>query len=269
MNGSGCLPERTASKRSGSRRPGSDRHASMKVSWTASWAAYYEAGTDTLLDLLGARWVRVQGGGLPATQQPATPPAATQTSAGSPKPVSRCLDLHGGGTYQASVGSLSLTATLPTSTSWEGLRDSFFLSRFGCPRANSVSIEAQVVTHVDTDACDRAGPRLKAGTAAAAVAALAAQTGVTVVGPTDATLGGYSASRFEVGVLADFDASTCTGGVIQPLEGVTSMEPGQLHTVYLVDVEGTVLAVVTDWNLAPSDLAAQGDAILATLLIEP
>ncbi|HEX4896933.1 MAG TPA: hypothetical protein VFV53_01085, partial [Candidatus Limnocylindrales bacterium] len=85
----------------------------------------YDAATDTLLGSDGLRWFRPREDGARPTPLP--------TIVASPRSASACLDLHGGGSYGASVGSMTLTATLHASTSWEGLQDTFLLSRFGCP----------------------------------------------------------------------------------------------------------------------------------------
>ena len=226
----------------------------------------YDAATDTLLASDGVRWFRARQDGARPTPLPAI--------VASPRPESACLDLHGGGSYEASVGSLTLTATLPASTSWEGLPDSFLLSRFGCPDPESpVWVEAQVVTQVGPDACDRSGPALEVATAAEAISALAAQASIGGPDSVDATLDGYAGSQLEMSQSADFDASTCTDGVLAPLNDISSLDPGNILVVHVVDVEGTVLAVAIHWGSAAErddqQLVAELDAVVASLRIEP
>lgn len=226
----------------------------------------YDATTDTLLASDGLRWFRAREDGARPTPLPEI--------VASPRPESACLDLHGGGTYDAGVGSLTLTATLPRSTSWEGLPDSFLLSRFGCPDLGSpVWIEVQLVTQVSPDACDRSGQALEVANAAEAVAALAAQASIGGPDAVDATLGGYTGSRLDMSQSADFDASACTDGVLAPMSDVSSLDPGNILTVYVVDVEGAVLAVAIHWGStderADEVLVAEVDAIVASLRIEP
>jgi len=72
---------------------------------------------------------------------------------------------------------------------------------------------------------------------------------------------------------ADFDASTCTDGVLAPLNDISSLDPGNILVVHVVDVEGTVLAVAIHWGSAAErddqQLVAELDAVVASLRIEP
>ncbi len=217
--------------------------------------------------------------GSPPTQPPPTQPPATPAPTQEPAAQAGCIDLHGGGDYGASVGSLTLTAMLPASTSWEGHPDRFVLSRSGCPNvappyyASPVWIEAQVITQVGPDACDRSAPALEVATAAEAIAALADQASIGGPDMVDATLDGYTGSALEMSQPADFDASACTDGVLAPLSGVSSLGPGNILVVHVVDVEGTVLAVAVHWRSAEErangGLVTEVDAIVASLQIEP
>lgn len=179
-----------------------------------------------------------------------------------------CLDLNGGGTYEAAVGPLILGATLPSDTSWEALRDRFFLSRIGCPEPGMVWIDARVVSQVYPDACHRTDPALEVDSAAAAIAALADQASIGGPDSTVASIDGHPGGRIEMSVASGTVTSACADGTIEPLDGV-SVEPGQTVTIDVVDVEGTVLAVVTNWGPEYGDLADQFNAIYGSLQVNP
>lgn len=252
----------------------------------------YDPGTRTLLDHDRVMWVRVEGGDAPATPRPATqepatmaPATATEVPTSSQSPVSAapvpgCIEFKdGGATYRGSAGSLSLTVTLPAApdTWWHGLRDRFYVVKGPCLFNGSVTLEASLVGQVYADACDRAGTGVEVDTPAAAIAALATQPGHEVTGPSDITLAGYPASRFEISVPPDFDATTCTDGIIElwrssgGQDGPTNMHPGQITTVFLVDVDGATLGVSARyWHEdATPALIAEVDAIVSSMVIEP
>lgn len=252
------------------------------------WSYDYNPGTDTLLDSTGLMWARVPSGAGHVTQAPATKPSATEPSTPDasvasampafPTAVPECIQFTQGGTYRASVGTLSLSVTVPAGpvdTYWHGLRDSFYLLRAPC-LFGGPALKASLVTRVYADACNSAGTGVEVNTAAAAAAALAAQAGHEVIGPTDVTLDGRPASRLEIPVPADFDASSCDGGVVlwlAPFGRFTNVDPGSTVTVYLVDVDGLVLAVTTThWTADEAEiptLQAELDSIVASLRIEP
>jgi hypothetical protein len=90
-------------------------------------------------------------------------------------------------------------------------------------------------------------------------------------GPFGLSLDGYTASRFDLSVPADFDATTCADGTVRPLDGVSNLDPGQTLTVYLVDVDGTTLALAVhayQGDATPA-LIAEVDAIVSSLAIDP
>jgi hypothetical protein len=126
---------------------------------------------------------------------------------------------------------------------------------------------------VGPDACDRSGPALEVATAAEAISALAAQASIGGPDSVDATLDGYTGSQLEMSQSADFDASACTDGFLAPLNDISSLDPGNILVVHVVDVEGTVLAVATHWasadERADQQLVAEVDAVVASLRIEP
>jgi len=220
------------------------------------------------------------------TPEPTTQGTLTQPSTASPSqilggPPSDCIDLWAdGGTYRATDGTLSVTATVPAG--WHGLRGSFYLLKAPCVFGGPVLLEVTLVSHVYSDSCEWLGTGVEASTPAAVTAALAAQQGHETTGPIDVSLAGYPASQFEFSVPADFDASTCGDGSL-PLwlapggrspslvgEGM-QIDPGQTMTVYVVDVGGLAVGVAaTRWegDATPAEIA-ELDAVVESLRFEP
>lgn len=106
-------------------------------------------------------------------------------------------------------------------------------------------------------------------------AALAAQTGHQTIGPSDTTIAGYPASRFEFSILRG--ATTCNLGPLWlapgGAEGPTMYQfdgSGSFVTIYVVDLDGSVLGIAIDSGV-PDEAAvvAELDAIVASLQIEP
>jgi hypothetical protein len=269
----------------------------------------YDPATDTLVDGLQQTWMRplveapspTEGADLPTAPpsvsptappsvSPTAPPSVSPTEAPSVAPtdlivsvptfVPECLEFHDTATYTAPVGTLSLSVTLPATPddAWSGLRDSFYTGDSPCLFGSAVKVEASIVSQVYADACDWAGTGTEADSAAAAAAALAAQTGHEVIGHTQTTLDGYPASRLEISIPLDFDASGCDDEILRfwlrsagtdiPYESTAS---GNAMTVYFLDVDGSVLALTV--SRGPGDdgpaLLAQLNSIVASLQIEP
>ena len=136
-----------------------------------------------------------------------------------------------------------------------GIRDQFHLLKAPRLFGGSPKLEIALVSDVYTDACDWRGTAVGATTPAAVTTALSAQVGHETVGPTDVTIGGYPASRFEFLFAADFDDDTaCDDGTIwlfpgDPDPGIFNFDPGTTMTVYVVDVDGPTVAAA-----APSGL---------------
>jgi hypothetical protein len=180
-----------------------------------------------------------------------------------------CLEFLDGGPYRASAGLFSLTVAVPNldDTKWQGHSDEFSLQRSPCLFGAPVSIDAMPVTGVDADACDRAGAAVESDTPAGAVAALAAMTGVEVVGPTDLTLDGYAGSRFEISVPAG-DATRCTDGTFKLFDGMDA-DPGATLTVDVIDVDGVALGIVIYQGEGTTPaMVAEAEAIVASMEIE-
>jgi len=185
-------------------------------------------------------------GGLTTQPTPTQPPAASPSQPlGGP---ADCVDLYdNGGTYRATVGTLSVAATIPAG--WTGVQDQVFLQNAPCLFGSSLQIEASLVSQVYSDTCDWRGAVVETPTPDAATAALAVQEGHETLGPTNVTIGGHSASRFELLFPADFDDTSCDDGMMwlfpgDPDPGIFNIDPGTTMTVYVVDVDGLAVAIV-------------------------
>jgi hypothetical protein len=217
-----------------------------------------------------------------STGEPTPTPEATATESSSspsvawrPLPREECTELEAG-TYRAAIGAFSVTVSVPTGWKGSSDRDSFNVnSRGSCVFAGGVTLEVSLVSHVYSDACHLPGTAVETGTPAAVVEALAAQTGHRTSGPSDTTIAGYPASRFEFSVPGD--ATTCNLGPLWLApgggEGPTMYEfdgSGSFVTVYVVDVDGSALGIAVDSGVPdePADVA-ELDAIVASLRIEP
>ena len=209
---------------------------------------------------------------------PATGPQPTLEPAMTPD--STCIQFDNGGTYTARIGSLSISATLPDAagTYWRGLRGSFYLERAPCLYGGSSTLQGSLVTQIPADACHWESPGAPVANAAAAAAALTAQAASEVIGHTHVTIDGRPAERLLVTLASGFDTSVCDGGGqagLWPLpEGETAwIQEGDTETVYLVDVDGSILAFrethdASDDAMTPT-LLAEIDAIIGSVHITP
>jgi hypothetical protein len=205
----------------------------------------------------------------PASQPPASQPPTTQATA---TPDAACIELPVGGTYRGLAGPLALSVTLPDAAdaSWSGLEDGFHLERAPCLSGGPVRIEAEPITRVYTDLCDPAAASVAVDSSAAAMDILQPLVGLDEVGPTDLTLGGYAGLRLDFFVRAEFGASGCPEGSGRAFDGLSNFEPERSATVHMLDVDGTLLALVTYWNEEPDpETVAELDAVVASLRIEP
>ena len=210
------------------------------------------------------------------TTQPTLPPTASPSQILG-APPSDCVDVWAeGGTYRATVGTLSVEATVPAG--WHGIRDQFFLLNAPCGLGGPLTLEVAPLSHVYTDACQWRGTSMEATTPAAVTEALAEQEGHETNGPTDVTIGGYPASKFEFTFPADIDRTRCDDGTLwlTPRDpeglGLANIDPGTTMTVYVVDVDGSAVAVAARlWPPEDSTPAALAElnAIAASLRFEP
>lgn len=243
----------------------------------------YDASTDRLIDGQDVAWTRALGGAQLPTRAPAAdtptdaPAPTTEPSPPSSGADSACPTFKKATAYRGTAGSLALTATVPGGEDWSGLSDAFHLGNGVCGRGSAAEIDASLVETVFADACKWSGSAKTIQTPAEAVALLAGQQGNETVGPTDGTIGGYPAQRFDVSVPADFDMSSCDDDGSGPFSAPDiyiydgfQLDPGQTKTIYLVDVDGQALAIAATYfgDPAPSLVAQVGD-ILASLRITP
>ena len=144
----------------------------------------------------------VGSGGEPT---PSPEPTASESSSSPSVAWGECTELEAG-TYRAAIGAFSVTVSVPSG--WKGSSD---LDRFNvnsrgsCLFAGGVALDVSLVSQVYSNACDGQGTAVETGTPAAVSAALAAQTGHQTSGPSDTTIAGYPASRFEFSIPAGAD----------------------------------------------------------------
>jgi len=171
-------------------------------------------------------------------------------------------------TYTADTRSLSLRVTVPATARapWLMQPDHFRLIKGACSdRTGPGGIEAGEVSEVDARAC-----AISAGavtTPAEAIAAVSAAQGIDVVSQTDVTLGGYAGTLFDFRVHDGLNA--CPNGQLMLVDGVTPFSPIVGSRLYLLDVDGTTLAIgLYGYELWGPDMRATVDQILASLQIE-
>ena len=235
----------------------------------------HDAATDTLRDGEGATWVRVPDGARPATQAPATVPSTLSPEGTPVPPPSDCVDLYeDGGTYHVTVGTIPVTATVPAG--WHGSRSQFYLLKAPCGFGGSLKVEAALLTSVYSDACTSRDSEVEATTPAAVIEAFSQQEHVTT-GPADITINGYAASRFEFSFPADLDTTECDDGTLYLAPGdpeglgLYNIDPGTDLTVYVVDVDGSPVAVTAGlWHedATPANLA-ELDEVVASMRFGP
>ena len=135
-----------------------------------------------------------------------------------------------------------------------------------------------VLTHVFGDVC-RWGTLVDVGTTVdELVTALMEQEGREALPPKSVTVGGFPAKRLELTVPADLDTATCTNGVLRywpapgpdMSDGDCCASPGSTDSVYVVDVAGNRLVVVTRHHPASSAAnRAELQDIVDSIDIEP
>ena len=225
--------------------------------------------------------------GSVGSTEPTTTPVASPTEASPAASAAfgtlprQCAEVEAG-TYRASIGPASITMSVPAG--WSGSNngdafnngDGFRLGSRSCLLTGGVGVGASMVSRVSASVCDGRGTPVETDSTAAVIAALAAQANHrTVTGPTDSTIAGYPATRFEF----------ATGGGPEPCNTgplwwtPDAREGPGMHygegrdtflTVYVVDLDGSPLAITVDPGY-PDDAAdaADLDAIVASLRIEP
>jgi hypothetical protein len=239
----------------------------------------HDPATDTLAGLDGLVWQRALNqpddpADVPETPAPSTPaqPTAVPTSDPTPEPSSttapvdsplpsECIDLSAGGTYSEATGGLTIVVSVPEAPAvpWQGARGEFFLAS-GCADGGEMSIIAMTATRVFSSSCMPDAEEI--ATFAAAVARLDAPTGPDISERVDLTIDGHPAARYDV-----TDLSTCPDGF--GLWGGTTLGPGETGSIYVIDVDGVLLAVELnrDGTQAPAEIA-EAQAIVESMRIE-
>jgi len=214
----------------------------------------YEPGTDTLRDQDGITWARVAPGIDPApTLRPAPTGRPASTLAGG------CIDLTQGGTYTASAGPVSVTATVPGTpvVPWYGARDLFEMAG-SCLDGSPMAFHAMGATSVADDGC--MSSRADVTDFANAIARLDEPQGKDISERIDLAIDGHRAARYDIS-----DLSTCAGF---GLWSGTIIGPGETGSVYVIDVDGLLIEIELnrDGTQTPAELE-ETYAIIASLQI--
>ena len=191
------------------------------------------------------------GTGQPPTDQPpeSTPPELTPPESTPPVSLTSfppyTCDLTSG-TYHRTVGSLQVFATTPTT--WHGLEDVFHAEDDSCGGGGAVRLEIALVSQVYADACLWRGTGVDIDPTTAALAFAEQELGT--IGPTEATIAGYAALRFQFAVPSSFDTTICDDEYLQLWrdperdEGTgPTVFPRDTVSVYFVDVDGVALGL--------------------------
>ena len=208
-------------------------------------------------------------GGVQASVAAASAPASLGPDS------STCTQFDHEATYTANVGTLPVSITVPATTSspWAGLPDEFGLLNAPCRGVGTVRFNAALVAHVYADSCHWKGSSVDAPTVPVVVSKLQAQEGHETSATTDTSVGAFRATRLDLSVPADFDATTCDDGVLGlwgTRPGMRTIDPGTTIQVYVAEVDGVTLVVTAGYHPedATSDLLAEIDSMLATLRVD-
>lgn len=224
-------------------------------------------------------------------ESPSPPPLATPTTAPSTAPTTAAIPTPppqdqwdcivpalGGSAYSASAGTISVAATVPAG--WHGESAIFDVWNGPCLSSSSLRLQVALIEAVYTDACHWLFTEVAMTTPAEVVAALAAQIGYEPIGPTNATVGGRPASRFDYPKSTDLQRDCDENHAF--LTAHTSLDTGALSalplmapapdeamTFYVVDVDGVAVGVGALMRDATPRDVAELEAIIASLQFEP
>jgi hypothetical protein len=221
----------------------------------------------------------------PAPEQTTSPVPGKPTLGPSPDPSS-CTQFDHEAAYTAGAGTLPVRVTVPATTSspWAGLPDEFELRNAPCGERGSLWINAALVANVYANSCHWKSSSVEALTTAGVVSQLQAQKGHDTSAATATQVGYFRATRLDLSVPADFDATTCDDGVLGLWEyprcctseqGVTpidmrNIDPGTTIQVYVTEVDSGTVVVTAGYHPedATPDLLAEIDSMLASLRVE-
>jgi len=167
------------------------------------------------------------------------PPTAAPTSSPTAPPEIRTGALAAGTYTVTSFTATPFTLVVPAGWALDG---DGFIAKGDYRRGTGVGFGTWVVDHVYGDSCKAPRNMVPVNTSAELLTAFGQQTGHGTVGPTERPLGGLTATWFEFSVPADFDLTTCDGGIIRLWPGTggddNSGEPilaaGQTDTIYVL-----------------------------------
>jgi hypothetical protein len=194
------------------------------------------------------------GGPAPTASAIASPPDTTPT----PRPMAGGSLAPGAYFGNAEFSRKAFTFTVPAG--WAHADN--FISKGDPWDGNGVTFATWIVSHVYGDSCEWEGSLREVRSPELLATALAEQGGHATTGPTEVTVGGYPATRLEFSVATDFDVSTCDGEFLRlwPDAGPNEdyglpIHVGQTTTVYVIDMDGLAMLVVT----ARKDTSTAGD----------
>jgi hypothetical protein len=107
----------------------------------------------------------------------------------------------------------------------------------------------------------------------AVISALASQANRDAAAPVDVTVGGYRGKSIELSVPTDIEFSGCDAGEFRSWGPDANARfhqgPGQLDTVTVVDVDGTLVTIdAGTYAGTPADVRAELEAIVASIRFE-
>src|SRR5688500_7485674 len=202
-------------------------------------------------------------------------PTAIPTPTASPMSLEGANDAAlDAGTYVTTPfpgESTRFTLTFPAG--WRAFTDFAFIPNGeGSSEApDGMSFGFFQVAGLYSDPCFASGvPDVEAGTTVDDLAAaFVDQTAYEVTGPTDITLGGFAGKRIDLQLPTDFGTCGFEDYVLWP-GSPYAQGPGNLWHVWMLDVEGTRVVVLTnDFDGTPAEDRAEQQAILDSLRIEP
>ena len=168
---------------------------------------------------------------------------------------------------------MGVTVPATTSSPWAGLPDEFELRNAPCGDSGTLWFNAALVAHVYADSCHWKGSSVEAPTVPVVVSKLQAQEGHDTSATTDTTIGAFRATRLDLSIPADLDATTCDDGVLglwESTAGMRTIAPGTTIQVYVAEVDGVTVVVTAGYHPedATPDLLAEIDSMLATLRVD-
>ena len=203
---------------------------------------------------------------------PAASPSPSPSPSSSPRPALLLGGALDAGTYlldEAQFTRRPFTVTVPKGW-YRDVDDGNFVAKGASGDAgadafdgNGVTMATWLVSHVYADSCRWQETLREVGSATDLTTALTEQTGHVTTGPTDVSLGGYPATRFEFSVPADFDVGSCDSEIIRlwPDAGPNEnfglpIAVGQTTTVYVVDLgaQAQLIVAVKKENSSPADV---------------